>query len=107
MVRYRQYRHLFAAIVATALVVMASDARASGHAPTLDSISNLTVGVNSGPQLVNLTGISSGAPNENQTLTVTTSSLAAGDRLCLQTTGTTGWTGGTGIGTVTVFLAPS
>lgn len=48
-----------------------------------------------------------GTAATNQTLTVTTSTLAAGDRLCLQTTGTTGWTGGVGIGTITVFLAPS
>ncbi len=48
-----------------------------------------------------------GTAATNQTLTVTTSSLAVGDRLCLQTTGTTTWTGGTGIGGITVFLAPS
>ncbi len=48
-----------------------------------------------------------GTAATNQTLTVTTASLAAGDRLCLQTTGTTTWTTGTGIGTITVFLAPS
>lgn len=48
-----------------------------------------------------------GTAATNQTLTVTTSTLSAGDRLCLQTTGTTTWTGGTGIGTITVFLAPS
>lgn len=43
----------------------------------------------------------------NQSLTVTTSSLAAGDRICLQTTGGANWTSGAGIGTITVFLAPS
>jgi hypothetical protein len=48
-----------------------------------------------------------GTAATNQTLTVTTSSLAAGDRLCLQTSGTTGWTSGTGVGTITVFYAPS
>jgi hypothetical protein len=48
-----------------------------------------------------------GTAATNQTLTVTTASLAVGDRLCLQTTGTTTWTGGSGIGTITVFLAPS
>jgi len=48
-----------------------------------------------------------GTAATNQTLTVTTSTVAAGDRLCLQTTGTTSWTGGTGIGTISVFLAPT
>lgn len=48
-----------------------------------------------------------GTAATNQTLTVTTPSVSAGDRLCLQTTGTTSWTGGTGIGTITVFLSPS
>ncbi|HXE51247.1 MAG TPA: hypothetical protein VN663_22910 [Ramlibacter sp.] len=48
-----------------------------------------------------------GTAATNQTLTVTTSTIAAGERLCLQTTGTTAWTGGTGIGTITVFLAPT
>jgi hypothetical protein len=48
-----------------------------------------------------------GTAATNQTLTVTTASLAAGDRLCLVTTGTTAWTAGTGIGAITVFLAPS
>lgn len=48
-----------------------------------------------------------GTAATNQTITGGTTSLAAGDRLCLQTTGTTTWTGGTGVGTITVFLAPS
>lgn len=51
-----------------------------------------------------------GTAATNQTLTLVggaTDNLAAGDRLCLQTTGTTGWTSGTGIGTITVFLAPT
>jgi hypothetical protein len=43
-----------------------------------------------------------GTAATNQTLTVTTTALASGDRLCLQTTGTTSWTGGTGIGGITV-----
>jgi hypothetical protein len=49
----------------------------------------------------------SGSPGTNQTLTVTTSSLTAGDRLCLTTTGGSNWTSGSGIGNITVFLAPS
>ena len=44
-------------------------------APTLDAITNRTVGVNSGPQAVNLTGITVGPANEaGQTLTVTATS---------------------------------
>jgi hypothetical protein len=42
--------------------------------PTLDPIVNLTISENSSAQTVNLTGIGSGAPNENQTLTVTAAS---------------------------------
>ncbi|HWW01967.1 MAG TPA: Ig-like domain-containing protein [Candidatus Acidoferrum sp.] len=38
--------------------------------PTLDPVSNLTVNENSGPQTVNLTGISSGETNVSQTLVV-------------------------------------
>jgi hypothetical protein len=43
-----------------------------------------------------------GTAATNQTLTVTTASISSGNRLCLQTTGTTGWTTGTGSGGVTV-----
>ena len=42
--------------------------------PTLNPISNLTINENAGLQTVNLYGISSGAANENQTLTVTAAS---------------------------------
>ena len=42
--------------------------------PTLGVISNVTVVEDSGPQVVNLTGISSGAANEPQTLTITATS---------------------------------
>jgi hypothetical protein len=42
--------------------------------PTLAALANLTVNQNAGLQTVNLSGISSGATNENQTLTVTASS---------------------------------
>ena len=41
------------------------------QAPTLNAIANVTVIENSGAQTVNLSGISSGATNEAQTLTVT------------------------------------
>jgi hypothetical protein len=50
-----------------------------------------------------------GTANTNQTLTLVggaTDDLADGDSLCLVTTGTTSWTGGAGIGSVSVFLAP-
>lgn len=43
----------------------------------------------------------------NQTLTLTATTLAAGDRICLQTTGGANWTSGVGVGTITVFLAPT
>jgi hypothetical protein len=42
--------------------------------PTLDPISNLTTNENAGLQTVNLSGISSGAANESQILTVTATS---------------------------------
>jgi hypothetical protein len=43
-----------------------------------------------------------GTAATNQTLTVTSSAVTSGQRLCLQTTGTTAWTSGTGIGGITV-----
>ena len=43
-----------------------------------------------------------GTAATNQTLTLTTTAVTAGQRLCLVTTGTTTWTGGTGIGGITV-----
>lgn len=46
--------------------------------PTLNALANLTLNENAGPQTVNLLGISSGAANESQTLTVTASSSNPG-----------------------------
>ena len=46
--------------------------------PTIDPIGNLALTKNAGPLTVVLTGISSGAPNENQVLTVTTTSSNPG-----------------------------
>jgi hypothetical protein len=46
--------------------------------PTLDPLAGLNIGENAGPQVVNLTGITSGATNENQTLTVSASSSNTG-----------------------------
>lgn len=43
-----------------------------------------------------------GTAATNQTLTLTTTAVTSPARLCLQTTGTTTWTGGTGIGGITV-----
>ena len=43
-------------------------------APTLAPLSNLGLAQNAGPQTVNLSGIGSGAPNENQVLVVTATS---------------------------------
>src|SRR5436189_296593 len=50
----------------------------SNYAPTLDPISNLTITENAGQQTVNLTGISSGASNQVQTLIVTATSSNPG-----------------------------
>lgn len=46
--------------------------------PTLDPLNNVTIAENSGRQTVNLSGISSGATNEIQTLTVTAASSNPG-----------------------------
>ncbi|MEI6395661.1 MAG: Ig-like domain-containing protein, partial [Verrucomicrobiota bacterium] len=46
--------------------------------PTLNALSNVTINQNAGLQTVNLSGISSGATNESQTLTVTASSSNIG-----------------------------
>ncbi len=43
----------------------------TNHPPTLNAIGNLTINENAGLQTVSLSGITSGATNENQTLTVT------------------------------------
>jgi hypothetical protein len=47
-----------------------------------------------------------GTAATNQTLSVTVSTLAAGDSICYQTTGTD-WTTGAGIGTITIYFAPT
>ena len=46
--------------------------------PTLNALANVTINENAGLQTVNLSGITSGATNESQTLTVTTSSSNTG-----------------------------
>jgi hypothetical protein len=51
---------------------------AVNDSPTLNAISNLTINEDAGQQTVNLSGISSGAANESQTLTVTASSSNTG-----------------------------
>jgi len=48
------------------------------QAPTLNALANVTVQENAGTQTANLSGISSGATNENQTLTVTATSSNTG-----------------------------
>jgi len=48
------------------------------QAPTLNTLANLTLNENAGLQTVSLSGISSGAANESQTLTVTASSSSTG-----------------------------
>jgi hypothetical protein len=49
------------------------DFRPVNDAPTLDALPNLTINEDSGPLTVNLSGISSGAANENQVLNVSAS----------------------------------
>lgn len=51
---------------------------AVNDAPTLTAISNLTIAEDASLQAVNLSGISSGAPNESQTLVVTATSSNTG-----------------------------
>jgi hypothetical protein len=51
---------------------------AVNNQPTLNAIGNLTLNENAGLQTVNLSGIGSGAANENQTLTVTAASSNTG-----------------------------
>ncbi|HEX5220637.1 MAG TPA: Ig-like domain-containing protein [Verrucomicrobiae bacterium] len=46
--------------------------------PTLDALSNVTIAEDAGQQTVSLSGISAGATNENQTLTVTATSSNPG-----------------------------
>jgi hypothetical protein len=48
------------------------------QAPTLNALTSVTIQENAGTQTVNLSGISSGATNENQTLTVTATSSNPG-----------------------------
>ena len=48
-----------------------------------------------------------GTAATDQTLTVTTASLAVGDRICLQTTGGSNWNSGSAVGTITIFVTPS
>lgn len=61
----------------------------------------------SGTALHSGTFNANGTAVTNQTLTVTTSAVSAGDRLCLSTAHGSAFTAGAGIGTITVFLAPS
>jgi hypothetical protein len=78
--------------------------------------STATVTVNHAPSGVACsagTALHSGSFNANgtaaadQSLTVTTTSLAVGDRICLQTTGGTNWNSGSAVGTITIFASPS
>jgi len=46
--------------------------------PTLNSLANMTINEGAGQQTVNLTGITAGATNESQTLTITASSSNTG-----------------------------
>jgi hypothetical protein len=77
--------------------------------------STATVAVNHAPSGVACSAgsaLHSGSFNANgnaatdQILTVTTASLAVGDRICLQTTGGTNWSSGSAVGTITIFVTP-
>ena len=54
------------------------DGQSVNQPPTLNALSNVTINENAGLQTVNLSGISSGATNEVQTLTVTAVSSKTG-----------------------------
>ncbi len=73
------------------------------QAPTLNAIGNLTVNENAGLQTVNLSGISSGAANEVQTLTVT----AASSNPALVPNPTVTYTSPNGTGSLTFTPAPN
>jgi len=87
---------------------------AVNQAPTLNAISNLAITKNAGMQMVNLSGITSGAANENQVLTVTAVSSSTGlipnptvNYTSPNTTGSLTFTPGvnkTGTATVTVTV---
>lgn len=51
---------------------------AVNNAPTLGTLSDITINEDSAPQSISLSGIGTGAPNETQTLTVTASSSNTG-----------------------------
>src|SRR5207247_2479908 len=51
---------------------------ATNQAPTLNALGDITINENPGLQTVNLSGITSGAPNEIQTLTVSATSSNPG-----------------------------
>jgi hypothetical protein len=82
--------------------------------PTLNAINNLTINENAGLQTVSLSGITSGATNENQTLTVTAASSNTGlipnptvNYTSANTTGTLTFTpvaNGYGTATITVTV---
>ena len=63
-----------AAISNTVIRTFAVLVREVNNPPTLDPLNNLTFDQNSGTQTINLAGISTGATNEMQTLTVTATS---------------------------------
>ena len=73
------------------------------QAPTLNAIGNLTLNENAGLQTVNLSGISSGAANEVQTLTVT----AASSNPALVPNPTVTYTSPNGTGSLTFTPAPN
>ena len=61
-----------------------------------------------GTNLASATSINAnGTAATNQTLTLTTTAVASGSRICLQTTGGSNWTSGSGVGTISIYANPT
>ena len=89
------------AIVGAVEVPNGSTATVSiNHAPT-------GVACSAGTALHSGSFDANGTAATGQTLTVTTASLAVGDRICLQTSGGANWSTGSAVGTITIFVSPS
>ena len=81
-------RHVFFAATAVDTFGLESDystevsalvpIKLTNQPPTLNALANVTINENASLQTVNLSGITSGATNESQTLTVTASSAIRG-----------------------------
>jgi hypothetical protein len=70
--------------------------------PTLNALSDLSLAADAGPQTVSLSGIGSGAANENQTLTIS----ATSSNPALVSNPTVSYVGGSAIGTLSFTPVP-